>query len=196
MAQDGPVVGRMSFSEILLLSLALAADAFSVALCIGLTHAGSRQVFRLAFHFGLFQALMPTLGALFGELLLLVLARAANWIAFAVLAGIGLKMVVEAVRVDPARACDRYRTDPTRGLTLVGLSTATAIDAFGAGIGLATRKAPLAPAVVTIGIVAALCTWLAMRLGARVGARVGARAGILGGVILIGLAVKMLIGIG
>ena len=138
---------------------------------------------------------MPLLGFFFGEILIRYLSTAANWIAFAVLAGVGIKMIVEAVRVDPARACDLYKSDPTRGWSLLGLSTATAIDAFGAGIGLGARKAPILLAVATIGAVAALATWAAMRLGGRIGARVGARAGIAGGLILVGLAVRMLFGL-
>ena len=56
----------MSIYEIIILALALAADAFSVGAAIGITHRKFRQIFRLSFYFGLFQALMPLLGVLLG----------------------------------------------------------------------------------------------------------------------------------
>ena len=56
----------MPFLEILILALALSADAFSIGAAVGLRHPGARQMFRLSFHFGLFQSLMSLAGALVG----------------------------------------------------------------------------------------------------------------------------------
>jgi len=50
----------MSLFEILRLALALAADAFSVGAALGLRYRRPREVFRVAFHFGLFQALLSS----------------------------------------------------------------------------------------------------------------------------------------
>ncbi len=60
----------MTLTDIFVLALALAADAVTVGATIGLGHSSPRQVFRISFHFGLFQALFPLLGALAGMALL------------------------------------------------------------------------------------------------------------------------------
>src|SRR4030042_6070510 len=126
----------MSMLEIILLSFALAADALSVGAAVGLRYCAPRQIFRLSFHFGLFQSLMPLGGALVGRFVLEYVRAYDHWIAFGLLSAIGLKMLVSALRGAPVEAACR-QADPTRGWTLVGLSLAVSIDAFAAGLGMA-----------------------------------------------------------
>jgi putative Mn2+ efflux pump MntP len=90
----------MSLLGILLLALALAADAFSVAVVSGAVCQGPRPAFRLSFHFGLFQALMPALGALGGAAIRGYVAAFDHWIAFGLLAAIGLRMIAESFGPD------------------------------------------------------------------------------------------------
>ena len=175
--------------EILLLALALSADAFSVALAVGLRCAAPRQRFRLSWHFGLFQALMPFVGAAGGAAIRDVAPGIDRYAAFVVLAGLGAKMVYEGARRGDALA---VAGDPTRGLALMGLSIATSLDALGVGIGLALLRAQLVASCLVIGITAGLATLAGMLLGARLGALTGRFAGIAGGILLIGLGVKML----
>ncbi len=179
----------MSWLEILLLALALSADAFSVALAVGLRFASPRQVFRLAWHFGLFQALMPLLGAAGGHVLLRLVGDVDHYVAFGLLFAIGCRVLWESWR-----GTDRVGdvSDPTRGATLVGLSVATSVDAFGAGIGLGLAHVPLWSASATIGLTCAVCTIAGMRLACRMERLVGRWAGFLAGAVLLGLAVKML----
>ncbi len=179
----------MTGPEILLLAFALSADAFSVALAVGLRFAAPRQLFRLAWHFGLFQALMPALGAFGGIALLRVVGDVDHFVASGLLLAIGLKTLWEAWH-----GTDRVgeTADPTRGASLVALSVATSVDAFGAGIGLALAEAPLAPACLTIGVTCALCTLAGMLLARRMARLVGRWAGFLAAGVLLGLAVKML----
>jgi len=181
------------FVAVLLLAVALAADAFSVAMASGLVCRGPRPTFRLAFHFGLFQGFMPALGALSGLFLRRWVAAVDHWIAFGLLAAIGLKMIVESFRreelVDGAEP-----RDPSRGLVMVGLSLATSIDAFGAGVGLAMAgAADLLLACVTIAVVTGALTIVGLRLGRAVGERFGPWAERLGGLVLIGLAFRLLV---
>jgi manganese efflux pump family protein len=179
----------MALLDVLLLALALSADAFSVALVVGLRCAAPRQLFRLSWHFGLFQALMPFAGAAGGVALRGLLHGTERYVAFGVLAALGAHMLWESFRKeDPLRAS----LDPTRGLSLVGLSLATSLDALGAGVGLALARASLVRSCVIIGITAGLATLAGMLLGARVGRTVGRLAGVLGALVLVGLAVKML----
>jgi len=56
----------MTIWEMLAIALALAIDAFTVGAAVGLVHHEPRRIFRLSLHFGLFQALLPLSGALFG----------------------------------------------------------------------------------------------------------------------------------
>jgi len=176
----------MSFVELFLLALALAADAFTVGAAVGVRHCRPRQVFRLAFHFGLFQSLMSFLGALAGSVVLSLMEDYDHWVVLAVLTFIGLRMIYSARRGDAERFA---RTDLTRGMALVGLSLAVSMDAFGAGIGLPATSVSLSLAVPVIGAVSALATVVAMRVADRIQARVGARFEIIGGVVLIGLGI-------
>lgn len=179
----------MSFFTIFLLALALSADAASVALAVGLQHRAARQRFRLSFHFGLFQALMPLLGASGGLLLQRFVGDVDHFLAFGILELIGLRMVWDAWRGDPESP---RRQDPTRGLSLLVLSLATSIDAFGAGIGLGLAQANVLLSCLVIGCTTGLLTWGGMHLGARAQRLIGNRATLLGGVILMALGVKML----
>jgi putative Mn2+ efflux pump MntP len=178
----------LGLGAILILALALAADAFGVGASIGLVHCRPRQIFRLSWHFGLFQALMPALGALAGSLLQRVVSTYAPYVAAVLLAAIGAKMLWESRR--PAECRDDV--DPTRGWSLIGLSVAVSIDAFLAGISLAMLHAPLLTACLIIGLVTGLITWLAMLNSRLLRRLLGVWAERVGGVVLLALAVKAL----
>jgi manganese efflux pump family protein len=178
----------MTFVEILLLALALSADAFTVGAAVGQCHRSPRQVFRLSFHFGLFQSLMSLAGALAGTFLVSYVESVDHWIAFGLLAFVGAKMIYESFHEDG----DGERADLTRGLSLVGLSLAVSIDALAAGIGLAAAKAPLVLAVAVIGAVSAAATLLAMLLACRIPASAAKRAEFVAGLVLIALGAKIL----
>ncbi|MDD5309026.1 MAG: manganese efflux pump MntP family protein [Deltaproteobacteria bacterium] len=178
----------MSFVEILLLALALSADAFTVGAAVGLGHCAARQIFRLSFHFGLFQSIMSLAGALAGTFLIVYMKDFDHWIAFGLLAFVGGKMIYESFKQDE----DAKRSDPTCGLSLVGLSLAVSIDALAAGIGLAAAKAPLFLAVATIGAVSSAATLVAMLLAGRIPANAAKRAELVAGLILIALGTKIL----
>jgi len=122
--------------SLLAIAVALAMDAFAVALAAGaiLHPLTFRPCFRLAFHFGLFQALMPVIGWLAGLTVQSFVAAWSHWIAFGLLLFIGGRMIKEALAADD----DAERSnDPSRGLTMVALSVATSIDALAVGLTLA-----------------------------------------------------------
>ena len=99
----------MDAFSLLALAIALAMDAFAVALAAGtvICPLSFRPCFRLSFHFGLFQALMPILGWLGGYSLRGFVAAWSHWIAFFLLAGIGIHMVVEAFKPAEEKKTDR-----------------------------------------------------------------------------------------
>jgi manganese efflux pump family protein len=182
----------MSWLSLLALAVALAMDALAVAIVTGLTlkPMTGRHVFRLAFHFGLFQALMPTIGWAAGTAVYRYIAAFDHWVAFGLLAFVGGKMVWGALHgADDAKVSH----DPTSGWSLVVLSIATSIDALAVGLSLAMIGSTILVPAVVIGLVAALFTGTGMLLGYRIGASWGKRVEVLGGLILVGIGVKILI---
>lgn len=172
------------------LALALAMDAFAVALGTGavLTRLTGRHLFRLGFHFGLFQALMPVIGWLAGLTIIQWVSAWDHWIAFSLLALIGGRMIHEACS-DEEKTEDR---DPTKGLSLVLLSVATSIDALAVGFSLSVIGVSIWLPSLIIGLVAGILTVVGMLMGGRIGDRWGSRVEIFGGVILICIGLKIL----
>lgn len=184
----------MSIAEVFILAIALALDAFSVGAVLGLTYSQPRQLFRIAWHFGLFQAVMPLLGVLLGELTLGYMAGWDKVIACAILVAMGGKMLWSARHGGGSALGEaRPRHDLTRGWRMLGLSLAVSIDAFGSGISLVVAQAPLVQSVVLIGLVTILATLLAMLGAQRLGRFAGGKLEALGGAALIGIGVKILL---
>ena len=183
----------MGWMSLIAIAFALAMDAFAVAVATGLVlePMTRRHVFRLAFHFGLFQALMPAIGWAAGSVVHRHLAAVDHWIALGLLVVVGGRMIRGALGETEGRPA--ARSDPTSGWSLVGLSVATSIDALAVGLTLAMLgSAILVPAVV-IGLVAAAFTTAGMLLGRRIGTAWGRRVEILGGLILIAIGVKIVL---
>ena len=184
----------MSGAELYLVAVALAMDASAVALAAGicLPQVTWRHTFRLAWHFGLFQALMPVLGWLLGLSFRFAVETFAPWIAFALLAFVGGRMVKEGMSGDKAEDCTRK--DPTRGKTLIMLSVATSIDALAVGLSLSVLGAPIVMPAVVIGLTCAVFTALALHLGRLAGRvqKLSHWAETLGGLVLIAIGVRIL----
>jgi putative Mn2+ efflux pump MntP len=182
----------MDWLNLLALAIALAMDAFAVAVVAGLTVGAltKRHVFRLSFHFGLFQALMPTIGWVGGIAVHAYIAAFSHWVAFGLLAFVGGKMLLEAI-LRGGEKLDASR-DPTSGWSLVILSVATSIDALAVGLSLGVIGSSILVPVLVIGIVAAAFTILGMFLGRRIGIRWGQRVEVLGGIILLAIGCRIL----
>lgn len=193
----------MGLIEITVLALALAADAFSVAVGVGiaLTSAhgnasgrlSGRPLFRLSWHFGLFQFLMPIVGWAAGRTVVTSLAwieQADHWIALGLLTYVGGKMIWEARKPE----ADRDRTqDPTRGLSLVILSLATSMDALAVGLSMAMLRVAILLPCVIIGLVAGGMTILGMTLGRRLGRLFSSRIETVGGLVLILIGIRIVL---
>jgi putative Mn2+ efflux pump MntP len=183
----------MHWLNLLALAAALAMDAFAVAVVAGLTLESltKRRVFRLSFHFGLFQGLMPTLGWAAGVAIHRYIEAFDHWVAFGLLAFVGGRMIRNAVRQNETKAETSY--DPTRGWSLVLLSIATSIDALAVGLSLALIGSNILVPVLVIGVVAAGFTVLGMYLGCRIGSGWGRNVEILGGITLIAIGIKIVV---
>ena len=182
-------MGRLS---LLAIAVALAMDAFAVAVVTGLTVVPLRktQVFRMASSFGLFQALMPVLGWAAGTAVHKEISATDHWVAFGLLAFAGGKMIWEGLRGDDAA---RVANDPTAGWNLVMLSIATSVDALAVGLSLAMLETAIAFPAAVIGITAAILTAVGMLLGRRIGAAWGRRVELLGGVVLIAIGGRIVV---
>ncbi|MBP5397433.1 MAG: manganese efflux pump, partial [Bacteroidales bacterium] len=91
--------------EILLLAIALAMDCFTVSIVCGLLLGRweSRPIFRTAFLFGFFQALMPLIGWFLTSRFSAYLEAYDHWIAFGLLAFLGSRMILDAFKEEEAK---------------------------------------------------------------------------------------------
>jgi manganese efflux pump family protein len=181
----------LGWFDLLAIAFALAMDAFAVALVTGLTlkPLTGRDVFRLSFHFGLFQALMPLIGWNAGRALYSYIASVDHWVAFALLAFVGGRMIWSRHEGEEDQS---VATNPTRGWDLVLLSVATSIDALAVGLSLAMVGSGILVPAIVIGLVAAALTVVGMLVGKRVGVRWGKRVEVLGGLVLLAIGVRIL----
>jgi manganese efflux pump family protein len=181
----------MSLWEILVIAVGLSMDAVAVSLAASASNRaqGTRAMFRLSFHFGLFQFLMPIVGWFLGMSVARYIGAVDHWVAFALLALVGSRMIWAAV----SGAEEELARDPSRGTTLIVLSLATSIDALAIGLTLAMLGARIWYASLVIGVVTGCLSLLAILLGKRVGRAVGMRMEIVGGVALIAIGVRILV---
>jgi len=173
----------MLFFDVLLLAVGLAMDACVVsagAVASGRS-SGGRATFRLGFHFGLFQFLMPILGWFAGATVSGAIAAVDHWIAFGILGIVGGRMIRAGLKAEE----DTGTGNPSRGWSLIMLSVATSIDALAVGFSLAMIDVEIWFPAVVIGIVTAVMSVAGLRLGARLGSRFGHRMEIVGGVTLV-----------
>ncbi len=184
----------MDFLTLLGIALALAVDAFAVAIAVGidLKRVDFRQTFRLSWHFGLFQSLMPVIGWLLGHTVHSYIEAFDHGIAFGLLAYIGLNMIREALATEKGDGFKK--ADPTKGFSMVILSVATSIDAFAVGISLSMLNVSVVFPAVIIGIVALLLTMTGLHLGSRVASlsRISTLAEVIGGCVLWIIGLKIL----
>ncbi len=182
----------MEVLSILLIALALALDAFAVAVATGVTLrcVTLRHTFRLAWHFGLFQAGMYIIGWLAGLTFQPFIEQFDHWLAFGLLVFVGLRMIIEAIKGhDKDKACD-----PTRGKTMIILAVATSIDALAVGLSFAIIEIDIWLPALIIGIVASILTAIGINLGKMVGSasKIGTGAEIIGGLVLVGIGTNIL----
>jgi putative Mn2+ efflux pump MntP len=174
------------------IALGLAMDAFSVAVGVSISLGGTSksQTFRLAWHFGLFQAIMPVIGWLAGASIRPLIERWDHWLAFLLLGVVGGRMILESLRnADGVPVAG----DPTRGWSLVVLSVATSIDALAVGLSFAALGVEVWVPAAVIGLTAGVMTFLGALGGRRLGAQFGSRTAVVGGVVLILIGVWVLI---
>lgn len=181
----------MSFVEILLISVSLAADAFAVSICKGLSlkKIDIKDAVKIGIWFGVFQALMPTIGFFLGEASQHIITSVDHWIAFILLAIIGGKMIFESFNHD-----EEVNSDLSFKTMLV-LSIATSIDALVVGIAYVCAYGSK-NAVITfpmIGIITFMLSVIGVYVGNKFGSKYKNVAEFTGGLILVLLGVQVLL---
>ncbi len=166
-------------------------DAFAVSIAVGLTIDGvtPRHVFRIAFHFGLFQFMMPILGWLVGSVVSTEVVAYGPWLAFVLLGIIGSKMILDAI----SNSGIRTDSDPSRGWMLVALSLATSIDALAAGLSMSFLQVSVWLPCVVIGLVATLFSAVGITFSGRVLRRWGRAASLVGGCMLVLVGIRIVV---
>jgi putative Mn2+ efflux pump MntP len=183
----------MTLFNIIAIAVALAMDALAVAIASGITlgEISFRQNFRLAWHFGLFQAMMPILGWSAGLTVRQMIASYAHWIAFALLLFVAQGMLRQALKHEEDQ--DPHK-DPTKGLTMVMLSVATSLDALCVGFSLSMIQVSIWFPAAVIGVVASLFTTVGLHLGKHIAGakRVRRWADCLGAAVLLLIGINIL----
>ena len=181
----------MDLITIFILAVGLGVDAFSVAIGIGAANNIKpwQPILRLASSFGAFQFVMPIVGWLAGLTVVGIIANYDHWVAFALLAYVGSKMIWEALKKEE----EKETNDQTKGLPLLLLSIATSIDALAVGFSFSVLKEQILFPAVIIGIVCFLMTAVGMIFGKALARIFGKKVGIFGGMVLIVIGVKILI---
>lgn len=180
----------MGIVELILLAVGLSMDACAVSICKGLAlrKVNIRQMATVGLWFGGFQALMPLIGYLLASLFADFIRSVDHWVAFALLAIIGINMIREALSKEEEEA------DPSLGFkTMLVMAIATSIDAMAVGISFAFLNVQIIPAVSLIGVITFALSVAGVKLGAVFGDRFKSRAELAGGVILIALGLKIFI---
>ena len=180
----------MSTLEIFLLGFALSMDAFAVSVCKGLAtkKLGIKQMLIVGLWFGGFQALMPTTGYLLGSTFEKYITRFDHWIAFVLLALLGINMLREALSKEEEEVDASYAFKP-----MLLMAIATSIDALAAGITFSTLQVNILKAAGLIGCTTFVISAIGVRIGSVFGARFKKPAEMVGGVILILLGIKILL---
>lgn len=179
----------MHLWELMMLAVGLSMDAFAVSICKGLAveKADLRACCTAGIWFGGFQALMPLAGYYLGAQFSAYIESVGHWIAFLLLAMIGLNMIREARgEADAQSASMSVRA-------MLPLAVATSIDALAVGVTFALLTDRIVPAVCLIGATTFLISAAGVKIGSLFGAKWRSRAEICGGVILILLGLKILL---
>ena len=176
--------------------MALAMDCFAVSMASGIIFKRfmPKQMIAMSLLFGLFQALNPLLGWLGAELFRELIESFDHWIAFAILAFLGVRMVLDAFKEE-----EKKSFNPRRMKVIFTLAIATSIDALAVGISFScmgyTSLVSLAYPLAAIGVVSSLMTAVGLFLGVKFGKASAERlrAELWGGLILIAIGIKVLI---
>ena len=169
-------------------------DAFAVSVCkgLGMHRVNYAHALVIALFFGVFQGLMPVIGWLVGSAFAVYVTAVDHWIAFALLAFVGGKMLWDAFH-DEGEEEDETVTHKLNLRELFMLAIATSIDALAVGISFSFLQIDIVAAALIIGCTTFVLSLVGVVVGNRFGARFERPATFAGGVALILIGTKILL---
>ena len=179
----------MTLFDLILIAISLSMDAFAVSICKGLSvrKVSFAHAMTCGLWFGGFQFLMPTLGFFLGDRFASILTKFGPWVAFVLLAIIGINMVRESFDGD------EKLNDDYSAKAMLPLAVATSIDALAVGVSFAAMQVNIVPAACIIGITTFVLSAVGVKAGAIFGDKYRALAERMGGIVLILIGVKTLL---
>lgn len=179
----------MSFIELFILAVGLSMDAFAVSVCKGLSvsEVKPKHMLIAGGYFGAFQALMPCIGYFLGSRFIQYIEAFDHWIAFALLAIIGISMIRSSFKQD------EEQNDDFSFKAMILLAVATSIDALAVGITFACLDVKVLPAVLLIGVTTFVISAAGIKIGNLFGSKYRSKAELVGGIILILIGLKIIL---
>ena len=194
----------MNLAWVVVVAIALGADAFSLSLAIGLAGIRKRMILHMSLVVAVFHVLMPLAGMLLGQALGSVLGQFASLIGAWVLIGLGGRMLYKIYRpptehfsFGKARNAlfhnNLSANASLKGFGIYVLAISVSLDALSVGFSLGTIQANLMITVLIIGLVAGLMTGAGLVLGRMMGTWLGDKAELLAGLAMLLIGVKLLL---
>ncbi|PKL18496.1 MAG: manganese efflux pump [Spirochaetae bacterium HGW-Spirochaetae-5] len=186
----------MSYITIFGISAGLAMDAFAVSISYGCTpkKVPVKHILLIAFSFGLFQAFMPVIGWNMGRFFADLIKDYDHWVAFSLLAYIGVRMIIEGLKTDKNDDSSCEMDDHILDLKrLFVLSVATSIDALAVGLSLSLLGYEIITPAIIIGVTTFIFSFIGVKMGCRLHRILGKRVEVFGGVVLIAIGLKIII---
>jgi len=181
----------MSLGELLIIAVGVSMDAFAVAVCTGLSIQRLRlhHALTVGLWFGVFQALMPTLGWLLGSAFAELITAVDHWVVFVLLAIIGGNMIKESLSKEEEDCCNCSLAAGT----MLMLALATSIDALAVGVSFALLNVNILAVVLSIGLCTFVISTIGVKIGNVFGSRFKSKAEFLGGAVLVLMGLKILL---
>lgn len=179
----------MGLWELFVIAVGLSMDAFAVAICKGLSvsKVKPKHALTIGLYFGGFQALMPLIGYWLGSYFQKQIESIDHWIAFVLLAVIGINMIRES------RGAAEELDSSFSLKSMLPLAVATSIDALAVGITFAFLQVNIVPAVSFIGVITFTLSIVGLKIGNIFGVKYKSGAELAGGIVLIAMGIKILI---
>ena len=179
----------MTLWELFVIAVGLSMDAFAVSICKGLSvrRCTFRHMVICGLYFGIFQGMMPLIGYLLGSQFESLVTAIAPYIAFILLAFIGINMIRESREEDEENVSDDFSVR-----AMIPLAIAPSIDALAVGVSFAFLQVNIVPAVLFIGVTTFICCVFGVKIGNLFGSRYKSSAELFGGVVLVLMGLKIL----
>jgi putative Mn2+ efflux pump MntP len=176
---------------LVMLSVGLAMDAFSVATVTGFSLGKVRlqDAAKMSLSFGTAHVVMPTIGWYLGATVVNLISGFDHWLAFLLLAFVGGKMMKEGIdgdgKVDPQSILG--------GLSLLVFTLAVSVDSLAVGLSFSLEKIAIFVPSLFMGAGTLVFTFIGLMIGNRTGQAVGRRAQIFGGLMLVLIGARIVL---